>query len=60
MTDKQLNEIIAKHFGWRKKALWWADGMGGSPESKHMVWHKHDKRMNTKPPNYLKFIKGLE
>ena len=60
MTDKQLQKTIASHFGWKKKSIWWADGMGGTPESKHMVWHKNNKRKDKGPPNYLKFLRAVE
>ena len=48
-----LQREIESILGWKKKAEWWADGMGGSPESKHMVWHQHGVRKDKGPPNYV-------
>jgi len=41
MTNETRMQRI---MGWKKKPMWWADGMGGSPDSKHMVWNQNGVR----------------
>src|SRR6266850_4564479 len=48
-NDTRIQRIM----GWKKKPMWWADGMGGSPDSKHMVWHENGVRKDKGPPDYL-------